>query len=50
MRVDELYPDNFQDVREALVVQNDIDVLPVIFDKLFRSKLASMFVFVLQLV
>ena len=43
---DEFCPDNFRDIREALMVQHADDVLPV-FNQLFRSKLASIFVFVL---
>ena len=46
MPVDELWLDGFQNVREALVVQHAINVLPV-FDQLFFPKLAGVFVFVL---
>ena len=48
MPTDELYSDDFQDIREALVMQHAINVLPVL-DQLFCPKLASMFVFALQL-
>ena len=47
MHTDELCPDDFWDKRKALVVQYAVNVLPVILDQLFRSKLTSMFVFVL---
>ena len=43
-----LYLDDFRDIEEALVMQHAVDVLPVL-DQLSRSKLASMFVFVFQL-
>ena len=46
MPTNKLYSDNFWDVEEALVVQDVVDVLPVL-DQLFHPKLASMFVFVL---
>ena len=48
MPADELCLDDFRDVGEALVVQHAIDVLPVL-GQLSRPKLASVFVFVLQL-
>ena len=48
MPIDELCPDDFRNIREALVVQQAINVLPVVFDQFFRLKLANMFVFVLQ--
>ena len=43
MLANELCPDDFRDVGEALVVQHAVNVLPV-FDQLFRPKLASIFV------
>ena len=49
MPADELCPDDIRDLEEALVIQHTIDVLPVVLDQLFRLKLASVFVFVLQL-
>ena len=47
MPIDELCPDDFWDVKEALVVQHAVDIMPVVFDQLFHPKLTSMFVFVL---
>ena len=49
MPTNELYPDNFRDIRETLLVQHTIDVLLVVFYQLFCSKLASGFIFFLQL-
>ena len=49
MPTNKLCLDDFRDVGEALVVQNVVDVLPIL-DQLFRPKLASMFVFGLQFV
>ena len=46
----ELCLNNFWDVGEALVVQHAVNVLPIVFDPLFRPKLASEFVFTLQLI
>ena len=48
MPADELCPDDFRDVGEALVVQHAVEVLPVL-GQLSRPKLASVFVSVLQL-
>ena len=48
MPTNKLCSDDFQDVGEAMVIQDAVDVLPVL-DQLFRPKLASVFVFVLQL-
>ena len=47
--IDELCSNNFRDIEEALVVQHAVDILPVVLDQLFRPKLASVFIFVLQL-
>ena len=48
MSTNELYPDNFQDVKKALVVQNAINVLPVVFAQLFYPELLGLFVFLLE--
>ena len=48
MPADELCPNDFRDVGEALVVQHAVDVLPVL-GQLPRPKLTSVFVSVLQL-
>ena len=48
MPADELCPDDFRDVKEALVVQHVVNVLPVL-GQLPRPKVASVFVSVLQL-
>ena len=48
MPTNELYLDNFRDVKEALVMQHIVNILPVVFDQLFRPKFTSVFVFVLQ--
>ena len=44
----ELCPDDFQDIKKALVMQDAVDILPVL-DQLFRFKLTSVFVLLLQL-
>ena len=48
MPADELYSDDFRDVSKGLVVQDAVNVLPIL-DQLFRLKLASVFVLLLQL-
>ena len=48
MPANELCLNNFRDIREGLVVQYIINILPVL-TQLFCFELASMFVFVLQL-
>ena len=48
MPADELYPDDFRDIGEALVVQHALDVL-LVLGQLPRPKLASVFVSILQL-
>ena len=49
MPTNKLYLDDFWDVEEVLVVQDAVNVLPVL-DQLFCPKLASVFVFGLQFV
>ena len=44
MSTNKLCSDDFRDVGEALVVQDVVDVLPVL-DQLFRPRFASVFVF-----
>ena len=48
MFINELYLDNFRDIRKALVMQNTFNILPV-FDWLLCLKLLHLFVFALQL-
>ena len=48
MLADEFCLDNFQDIKKALVMQYVVDVLPIIFDQLFRFKFPRLFVFALQ--
>ena len=48
MPSDKFCLDNFRDIGKALVVQHAINVLPIVFDQLFRPKLASIFVFILH--
>ena len=51
MPVDELYLDDFRDIREVLIVQNPIDVVPALLAKLFISpELPGLLVFGLQFV
>ena len=48
MLANELYLNDFRDVKEALIVQYAVNVLPVVFDPLFCLKIKSKFVIVLQ--
>ena len=48
MPADKLCLDDFRDVKEALIMQHVINILPVL-DQLFYPKRASMFVLLLQL-
>ena len=50
MSAKKLCPDNFWDVKEALVVQNLINIFPPLLAKLLiGSEFANVFVFILQL-
>ena len=51
MPTNKLCPDNFRDVREALVVQNPIDVVPALLAELLVGpQLTDLLVFDLQFV
>ena len=51
MPTNKLYPDDFRDVREALVVQNPINVVPALLAKLLIGpQLPGLFVLGLQFV
>ena len=48
MLVDELCSDDFRDIRKVLVVQDVINVFPVLFIQLFRSEFLSLRIFFLE--
>ena len=49
MPANEICPDYFQDIREALVVQNFINVFPALLVKLLIGpKLLGLFIFILN--
>ena len=50
MPISKLYPDDFRNVREALVVQNPINVVPALLAKLLVvPQLPGLLVFILKL-
>ena len=46
MPADELCPDNFRDIKEALIVQNSFNIVPTYW--MFGPSFPSLFIFVLQ--
>ena len=44
----ELYLDNFWDVKKALVMQHAVNILPVVFAQLFYSELPGLLAFLLE--
>ena len=43
---DEFYPDEFRDIKKALIVQDTFDILPII-DWLFHSEFPYLFILIL---
>ena len=48
MLADKFCPDNFRDVKYALVMQHAVDVFLAVFDWLFCSKFPYLFILTLQ--
>ena len=48
MPINKLWSEDFRDVGEALVVKDVVNIL-LVLDQLFRPKLVSVFIFILQL-
>ena len=46
---DELYLDNFWNIKKALGKYHAIDIYLAVFEKIFKSKFPPLFIFALQL-